>query len=348
MSNRGSVVDLFCGVGGLTHGFVLEEVSVAAGVDIDDACRYPYEHNNLTPFVRHDVASLKVDDVRAWFSPNQPRILVGCAPCQPFSTYNQKSENPEWRLLSDFGRIVEELRPEIVSIENVPQLTRFRGGSVFRDFRALLDRAGYKVSAKVVPAAAYGVPQKRFRLVLLASLYGEIELESPQYDPDAYLTVRSAIAHLRPLSAGEMDESDPLHRASNLAPLNLRRIKASAPGGTWRHWNDELVASCHKAETGWGYRSVYGRMAWGEPAPTITTQYYGFGSGRFGHPEQDRAISLREGAILQSFPGDYRFVEPGNAVYFKQVGRFVGNAVPVLLSRAIARSIKVHLREHRT
>lgn len=346
MATNGSVVDLFCGVGGLTHGFVLEELEVVAGVDVDEACRYPYEQNNLAPFIRRDVASLSVDEVRAWFSPGQPRILVGCAPCQPFSTYNQKNMDPKWTLLSDFARIVEGVMPEIVSIENVPQLTRFRGGSVFRDFRASLERAGYRVSVSVVPTSAYGVPQKRTRLVLLASLYGEIVLEPPGYASGGCPTVGSAIRHLSPIVAGEVDRMDPLHRASGLSQMNLQRIKASTPGGTWKSWAPDLVAACHMAPSGKGYRSVYGRMVWDEPAPTITTQYYGFGSGRFGHPEQDRALSLREGAILQSFPEKYAFVEPGKEIHFKQVGRFVGNAVPVLLARAIARSIRDHLKEH--
>lgn len=346
MSSTGSVVDLFCGVGGLTHGFVLEEMSVAAGVDLDEACKYPYEHNNDAPFIRRDVATLDGDDLRSWFAPNQPRVLVGCAPCQPFSKYNQKNDDPKWKLLSDFGRLVDEVRPDIVSIENVPQLTQFRDGTVLRDFQSMLKRSGYHVSAKIVLASAYGVPQRRSRLVLLASQYGEIKLEPEQVPPEHYQTVRLAIADLPAIQAGEVDSSDPLHRASGLAPINLQRIRASSPGGTWKNWDHELVSSCHKSSTGRGYRSVYGRMEWDAPAPTITTQFYGFGSGRFGHPEQDRALSLREGAILQSFPRGYGLVDPGKHIYFKQIGRLVGNAVPVLLGRAVARSIKEHLREH--
>ena len=147
------------------------------------------------------------------------------------------------------------------------------------------------------------------------------------------------------LSAGEIDRRDFLHRASRLSAVNLDRIRFSTPGGTWRDWPEQLVTDCHKQPSGKGYASVYGRMTWDEPAPTMTTQFYGFGNGRFGHPEQDRAISLREGAILQSFPPCYKFVEPGNLVNFKTVGRLIGNAVPVELARAIARAIKRHLSE---
>jgi DNA (cytosine-5)-methyltransferase 1 len=131
---------------------------------------------------------------------------------------------------------------------------------------------------------------------------------------------------------------------TRLSDLNLRRIKASKPGGTWRDWDEELIASYHQKVSGDGYVSVYGRMEWHIPAPTITTQFYGFGNGRFGHPEQDRAISLREGALLQTFPEYYEFVEPGKPYYFNALGRHIGNAVPVDLGRVIARSIKYHLQ----
>lgn len=134
-----------------------------------------------------------------------------------------------------------------------------------------------------------------------------------------------------------------LHAASKLSDLNLERIRASRPGGTWRDWPEHLVADCHRRETGRTYPGVYGRMEWDEPAPTLTTQFYGFGNGRFGHPEQDRAISLREGAILQGFPKSYSFLPDGAPVHFKTLGRMIGNAVPVTLGEVIGRSIAAHL-----
>jgi DNA (cytosine-5)-methyltransferase 1 len=134
-----------------------------------------------------------------------------------------------------------------------------------------------------------------------------------------------------------------LHRASALSPRNLRRIRASKPGGTWRDWTDDLVADCHKAETGETYPGVYGRMVWDLPAPTVTTQCHGFGNGRFGHPEQNRAISLREAALLQTFPRRYRFVAPDDPITFHHLGKLIGNAVPVRLGRIIGRSILKHV-----
>ncbi len=342
----GSVVDLFCGAGGLSHGFLLEGFEIAAGIDTDEDCRYAFEHNNEAPFIRKDVASLDDETLNELFTPGLPSVLVGCAPCQPFSIYNQKNADPQWELLGEFARIIVETKPLVVSMENVPRLLQFRGGEVFENFVETLERAGYHVYWRIVFAPDYGVPQQRFRLVLLASLLGKIELESPTHDPSLHETVSQAIKNLPKLDAGGVDPRDSLHRSSRLSPLNLKRIKAAKAGGSWRDWDDELVADCHKAATGRGYASVYGRMEWDAPSPTITTQFFGFGNGRFGHPEQDRAISLREGAILQSFPSDYTFVKPEDPVQFKKLGRMIGNAVPVLLARAIARSIRSHFAEY--
>jgi DNA (cytosine-5)-methyltransferase 1 len=178
-------------------------------------------------------------------------------------------------------------------------------------------------------------------MVLLASLHGEIKMIEPTYEMPK--TVRQAIGRLCPLRAGEVAPEDKLHVTPKLSEKNLQRIKFSKPGGTWRDWPYELVADCHRVKSGRTYSSVYGRMEWDKPAPTMTTQCYGFGNGRFGHPEQDRAISLREAAILQSFPRDYVFVPEQGEVSFKVLGRLIGNAVPVDLGRAIARSIKTHI-----
>ena len=193
----------------------------------------------------------------------------------------------------------------------------------------------------VVDCSLFGLPQSRRRMVLLASQFGPINLIAPSRTRPA--TVRDAIGRIPPIHQGGTHARDSLHSASRLSELNLKRIKASTPGGTWRDWPKHLVADCHVRETGHTYPGVYGRMAWDEPAPTLTTQFYGFGNGRFGHPEQDRAISLREGAILQGFPKSYSFIPDGAPVHFKALGRMIGNAVPVTLGEAIGRSIAAHL-----
>jgi len=338
------VVDIFCGVGGLSHGFLQQGFKIAAGLDIDDDCRYPYESNNGARFLQRDVTKLTANEVERCFDQGKIRVLVGCAPCQPFSTYTQKYEDPKWQLLGKFGKLISEVQPDIISMENVPRLLQFREGRVFKSFLKRLREADYHVVWDVLHGPDYGLAQNRARLVLLASRIGEIELPAPTHR-GRRRTVRQEIGKLRPLGHGDIDAKDRLHRASRLSPVNLERIAASKPGGTWHDWDTDLVADCHKERSGKGYSSVYGRMAWDEPSPTITTQFYGFGSGRFGHPEQDRALSLREGALLQGFPRNYRFVAPDDPVRFKAIGRLIGNAVPVRLAKAIAGSVKDHI-EH--
>lgn len=338
-----SVVDLFCGVGGLTHGFLKEGFAIAGGIDVDESCRYPYERNNEAPFYKKDVSKLTTSEISKLFVVDKPRVLVGCAPCQPFSTYNQKNNDPKWQLVAKFGSFITRVRPDVVSMENVPRLRFFQDGRVFDRFVSRLEANGYHVWHDVVYTPDFGVPQRRSRLVLLASLHGPISLSPPRRRANSTPTVRKAIGHMPPLPAGGIDEKDPLHRTSTLSATNLARIQASTPGGTWHDWDDHLVTPCHQKETGSGYVSVYGRMEWDEPSPTITTQFYGFGNGRFGHPTQNRAISLREGAMLQSFPRSYRFVEPHEPISFKQLGRHIGNAVPVKLARGIAKAIRRHL-----
>ena len=337
-----SVVDLFSGAGGLSYGFREEGFTVAAGIDADEACRYAYETNVHAPFLRKDVVSLNGGDLRDLFIDRRYRVLVGCAPCQPFSAYNRNNDDPNWKLLGDFARLIVESEPDVISMENVPKLLEFRDGEVFGNFETTLRDAGYRIVFDVLHGPDYGLAQTRSRLVLLASRLGDITLPRPTHS-GRHRSVEMEIGDLRPLRAGECDPRDRLHRTSRLSKTNLERIRASKPGGTWRDWPKNLVADCHREDSGRGYSSVYGRMAADRPAPTITTQFYGFGNGRFGHPWQDRALSLREGAMLQGFPENYAFVAEEREISFKQVGRMIGNAVPVPLARAIARSVREHL-----
>ena len=159
------------------------------------------------------------------------------------------------------------------------------------------------------------------------------------------MTVRDVIHDMEPIEAGGESSTDRLHRSSTLSETNMKRMCVSTPGGTWYDWDADLLADCHTKETGKSYGSVYGRMEWDKPSPTITTLFFGFGNGRFGHPEQDRALSLREGALLQTFPPDYSFVPDEEEVYIRRMGRLIGNAVPVQLGTAIGRSIMEHVVE---
>jgi DNA (cytosine-5)-methyltransferase 1 len=343
-----AVIDLFCGIGGLTHGLLLSGLQVIAGIDIDSSCRYAYEKNNKTVFIEADVAKLESAEITSLYPKDSIKILVGCAPCQPFSRYAKRYQKKgytcnKWQLLYSFSEKIKDIRPEIISMENVPELSK---SDVFTDFVNSLRELNYHIFWDIIYCPCYGVPQKRRRLVLLASTLGAISFVPPKYTPETYLTVRDAIGKLAEIAAGKSLETDTLHWSASLSKTNIKRIEQSRPGGTWREWEDALHLSCHKKESGRTYPSVYGRMMWDEPSPTITTQFYGYGNGRFGHPEQNRAISIREGAMLQSFPSDYEFFPPDNLKPSrKKLGIHIGNAVPVNLGRAIGESIQQHISE---
>ena len=248
-----------------------------------------------------------------------------------------RDRHKDWKLLYQFARLVEEAKPHIVSMENVPELVNEK---VFCDFVDTLKRLKYNVTYNIVNAADYGVPQRRKRLLLLASKKKEIVFIKPTHEQ--VVTVREAIGNLPPIGAGEENLIDRLHITSRLSELNLQRIQHSIPGGSWHDWPENLMLECHKKEKGQTYTSVYGRMCWEDVAPTITTQFTGYGTGRFGHPEQDRALTLREGAIIQTFPENYSFLPEGEAVVIKDISRQIGNAVPPRLGEIIGLSIKEH------
>ena len=307
------------------------------GIDIDPLCQYPFEENNPdSKFLCENIEKITSSQLMGFWTSKGKRLLAGCAPCQPFSTYSQRksaSEDSRWGLLSHFGRLISETKPDYVTMENVPRLAKMQ---VFEQFVTSLIALGYTTSYQTIDCSYLGIPQKRKRLVLCASLSGE----SPDLNilPLANVSkVRDAIESLPEISAGEQCKIDPFHRSSKLSMLNSKRISASKPNGTWHDWPRKLRSECHKKETGDGYTAVYGRMAWDVPAPTITTQCYNYGSGRFGHPEQNRAISLREAAVLQSFPKDYIFEHPENTLTTRDAARLIGNAVPPKLGEEIAK-----------
>lgn len=330
----------------MTYGLIKAGINVVAGIDSDETCKYAFETNNASRFVKADVRLLSGDEVKSLFPEVDIKVLVGCAPCQPFSNHTQKDKkrnsDEKWGLLYHFLRLISECTPDIVSMENVTEIEKQK---VFTDFVDGLKSRNYHVFWKSVYCPDYGIPQTRRRLVLLASKLGKIRLIPRTHTERCYRTVSSVIGRLEAIKNGETSAKDPLHKAAGLTAINKKRIQESKPGGSWRDWDEELRVPCHRKETGKGYVSVYGRMVWDEPAPTITTQFYNFGTGRFGHPEQDRAISLREGALLQTFPPSYQFIDGEERASFEQVARHIGNAVPVRLGVIIGRSILKHVRE---
>lgn len=337
-------IDLFCGAGGMTHGLSKAGIRVAAGIDIDKTCQYAYEKNNQSVFIEKDIKKIRSSKLKKLYKKNSVKILVGCAPCQPFSTHTQKNkerhQDEKWGLLYSFRKLIKKINPEIVSMENVPQIVR---QEVFSDFLNTLKNLDYSVSWKSIYCPDYGIPQSRRRLVLLASKLGPIEIIPPTHQKKAYRTVREVIGRLEPIKDGEISSKDSLHRCPKLSDINKKRIMQSKPGGTWKDWDKELRSPCHTKKSGKTYSAVYARMEWDKVGPTITTQSCYFGTGRFGHPDQDRAISLRESAMLQTFPKSYKFINPKEDFSYKRIGIHIGNAVPVRLGEVVGKSIVEHL-----
>ena len=265
------VVDLFCGVGGLTCGLKQAGLNVVAGFDNDKTCEFTYVTNNKTAFHCRNIREVNGEEINACYADGTEKILVGCAPCQPFSTMSYKrfkdssrELDEKYDLLSEFERLVKEVNPVIVSMENVPEI---RNSNVFKSFVAALHEQGYYTDGgQVVYCPDYGIPQNRHRFVLLASRLGEIHLLPPTHDRKK-VTIRSAIENLPKVAAGKTCPTDHLHRAASLSPLNLQRIQASVPGGTWKDWPEELRCKCHRQDSGQTYTSVYGRMTWDKIGP---------------------------------------------------------------------------------
>jgi DNA (cytosine-5)-methyltransferase 1 len=340
-----TAIDLFCGAGGLSYGLQQAGISIVAGFDLDPACEYPYESNVGAPFVQKDVRRMRAEHLTSLWPKDDLRMLAGCAPCQPFSAHRRgadTSDEAEWSLLTEFGRLVSATEPDIVTMENV---TRLGSARVFTKFVRRLERLEYHVDWRSCYGPAYGLPQHRRRLMLIASRLGPISVPPGDVPPESYVSVRSTIGALPPIPSGGVSQGDRLHCARQLSPLNLRRIRASKPGGTWLDWPEDLRAPCHRKASGQTFKNVYARMEWDKPSPTITTLFHNFGTGRFGHPDQDRPLSLREAAMLQGFPKQYRLVRSKQKVSFDHLGRLIGNAVPPPMASAIGAAIVNHVTQ---
>ena len=332
-----AVVDFFSGCGGTALGFEQAGMSIVGAIDNDSDAVGTYRRNFPGATVlERDIRTVQVEEVAALMPTVGATLFSGCAPCQPFSKQNQvrKSTDPRRFLLAEFERFIVKLLPEFVVVENVPGLQKLGNSAPFVDFVQALRRAGYEVESAVLSALQYGVPQVRRRLVLIASRVGQVRMPMPTHGPGGAppSTVRDWIFDLPPLPAGGLDRNDVDHAAMKLSPLNVRRIRATPQGGGRGDWKSALLLNCHQNHD--GHSDVYGRLAWDRPAAAITTRCLSYSNGRFGHPEQHRAISLREAACLQTFPRSFRFLGT-----LTSRGRQVGNAVPPLLARRLAESI---------
>lgn len=344
-------IDFFCGGGGMSRGLLDAGVQVLAGIDSNPNCRDTYEKNNHNIYLECDICKLtpkQLIDKFPQLNDSNDVILVGCAPCQPFSLlrrdeFDEKGNlipHKSVNLLTEFGRFVKALKPAHVLVENVPGL-KGKGSDILDKFKQMLENEGYQWDEKTLYAKDYGVPQNRRRYVFIASRLFKPIIPNPTHGnaPNLlpYNTVRKAIEEYPAIKAGETHKTIPNHHCANLSELLLKRIKATPHnGGSRTDWPENLVLDCHK--TFKGHTDVYGRMKWDEPSPTLTVKCFSLSNGRFGHPEQNRAISLREAAALQTFSDDYVFY--GN---IQEIGKQIGNAVPVLLAKVMGDYI---LKEH--
>lgn len=334
-------IDFFCGAGGLSKGLALSGIEVLAGIDNNVLCQATYNNNNApSRFIYADMKEYTPENLLAQFPelqniPQEELLFAGCAPCQPFSQANKSEErSPDATLLSQFGRFVEFFLPGQVMIENVPGIARVKGNSTFKRFIRLLENNDYNVVHKPTNAKYHGVPQNRIRLLVIAThgiratFPNATHANKPKVGQKKLTTVRDAISRFPAISAGEAHATIPNHTAARLMPINLERLQRTPhDGGGRRDWPRHLFLQCHSGDYD-GHSDVYGRMYWDRPAPTLTCKCQSISNGRYAHPTQNRAISLREAAAIQTFPDDYIFYGSNTSIAAQ-----IGNAVPVLLGQ---------------
>lgn len=348
--------DFFCGCGGTSRGFIKAGIDVVFALDIDEDAKNTFELNYPnTFFCKKSITGLLDDDLNHILKEysSDYKLFCGCAPCQPFTKQNTISRKDDNRreLLTCFGEIIKKNNPDFIFVENVPGLQKVSkyGDGPFPKFEALLKDLKYNMSFGIVAAQDYGAPQIRRRFVLLASKHGKIKIPEPTHGKgreNPYKTVREAIEDLPLIAAGENYSGFDIknHRAAKLSALNLKRIKASSyDGGGRNDWPLDLWPECYlrtneKGELHSGHTDCYGRLWWDKPATGLTTRCISYSNGRFGHPEQDRAISVREAARIQGFDDDFTFTGSLNSM-----AKQIGNAVPVDLAYAMGREFVNHI-----
>ena len=333
-------VDLFCGCGGLTKGLRDAGIQVLKGIDMDASVMETYERNNPgSTFVKGDVRHIMADSIMDGISRRERFLLLaGCAPCQPFSKHVMGSKRDGRRsLIRSMSALVEKILPEYVMVENVPKFGN-SSNAHHAYFIRVLKRNGYCIDEGVVNAADYGVPQMRRRYVMLASRNGKIKIPDSTHGSGAheYATVKDTIQRFPEIDAGESLPNVVNHTAPRLSKRNVDRVnKIPKDGGSRSDLPHDLWPECHRNHN--GHTDTYGRMHWDKPAPTLTCRCTSLSNGRFGHPEHNRAISVREAAALQTFPDDYVFYS-----YKTANARHIGNAVPVLMAKKIGEAIGRH------
>lgn len=345
--NKIKAIDFFCGAGGLTRGLLNAGIEVLAGVDSDERLRETYTHNNKpSRFINKDINKIKIDELREELGIQKENITLyaACTPCQPFSTLSRlKDKEGKKNLLLTFAQIVKKCPPDFILVENVPGLNNACGKEVYEEFLKVLEECKFLFKvADLLDAKHFGVPQTRKRFILLASKQSSISLPVPQTDSNGFVTVRECIEKYPEIVDGEESKDYPNHVARKLKP-HLKRIVEAVPkdGGNRQDViNTSILLKCHQEKPN-AHKDVFGRMAWNAPAPTLTCRCADVYCGRFTHPQQDRGISLREAAALQTFADSYEFFGTSIA----GVSRQIGNAVPVKLAERLGQSI-IHSSQH--
>lgn len=342
-----NAVDLFAGSGGLSLGLARAGFRVRVAVEIDgDSVRTYRANHRGTRVIEKDIRKITGGQILKRARAKNVDLLAGCAPCQGFCSLTRKNRrrDPRNDLLLEMGRLAASLRPKAILMENVPGLANV-GKRVFNRFLSKLGRLGYECDWRVVQMADHGVPQSRRRLVLLAGKGFKIPFPPPTHHKHAkqgekargWVTVREAIGGREApptlgeaLAAGGPGEFD-WHVVRRLRPATTARLKASLPGASRTSIDEELLPRCHRKGYD-GFRNVYGRMSWDAPSPTITGGCTTPAKGRFGHPSRRRTtISVREAALLQSFPAGYKFETDS----IDSACAMIGNAVPPRFAEAL-------------
>lgn len=351
IKNKLKAIDFFCGIGGMTNGFRKAGVEVLAGIDFDPSCKDTYEKNNQrSKFVLADIKKIDFKDFTkevGIHKDDDDLIFIGCSPCQYWTKINTTKEKSveSKNLLKDFQKYVEYYNPGYIVIENVPGILTKTKESPLNSFLHFLDNHHYKYDYSIVNASHYGVPQTRRRFLLIASRVNKtikLPLPNKKYIPkiEEFIGPEKGFPKI---PAGYKDDSVFLHTTAGLSDKNIERLKMTPKNGGTRlaYVYNKHMAIASQFGVSNSFQDTYGRMSWGKPGPTITTKFYSISNGRFAHPEQLRAISLREGATLQTFDKNYKFYGKGIC----EVARHIGNAVPPLLSKIIADHIvESHLK----
>ena len=343
------VIDFFCGCGGMSAGFaalglVVPSFKIVGGCDLNPDAAASYEENYNVPCLLQDLATLKPNrrTLKALlgrfpaFNPTRPMVLIGCAPCQGFTSHRKKrwhQDDERNGLVETFAALAAAIQPECIVVENVPELLSHKYWGHFDAAKEILESVGYKVRASIYNSASFGVPQERFR-ALMIGMRKDFVLPAPLVPHERFLTVRDAIGNLPAVLPGEYDPSDALHRCARHRKETIRTIRAvpkdggSRPAGVGPRCLDEVK----------GFYDVYGRLRWDSPAITVTHYARNPASGRYVHPDQDRGLTMREAALLQSFPVGYSFTGSFDSI-FQQIGE----AVPPKFSCAIAAHVFTEL-----